>query len=497
MLVNYIKTALRTVAKFRGYSAINTLGLSIGLACCILILLFVRNELSYDTFHGKKNRIYRSFCRLDIGARKLTTPNLPMPFGPVLMQEIPQIQATVRFQRRNGVVRYRENLVREELLFCDPAIMQVFSFALLSGDRRTALRSPSSIVVTQEMAKKYFGTEDPIGKKMTIRLSDTELIFFVTAVAENVPENSSIKFDFLVPYDRIVDLSEGARQRAQSWDSFNSTTFVLLHKECNPADLEAEFQSFSKKHFSYATEILLQPLTDIHLNPELGSGGLEPVSDPKYSYILAGIALLILFIACINFMTITLGRSASRAREVCVRRVFGAQRFQLLKQFSSEAMLRSKWKELAPELPFEYYFLDQDVARQYRAEQRWGKLVSYSSVLAIVIASFGLFGLSALSVSRRTKEIGIRKVLGASLHRLVGLINQEFLLLVILGNVIAWPLAWFAMHRWLQGFAYRIQIQWWVFALAAGIALLVALLSVSTQAIRAALANPVERLRCE
>ncbi|MCI0692119.1 ABC transporter permease [candidate division KSB1 bacterium] len=788
MLKNYFKTALRNLLKYKNHSLINILGLATGIACCILILLFVRNELSYDTFHAKKNRLYRAVCTLDLGARQLTSPNFPMPFGPALSAEIPEIQSTVRFQKRTAVVRYQDNLVREELLFSDPAILQVFTFPLIAGDPATALQSPGAVVISRAVAQKYFGNEDPLGKQISLRLSEAELPFFISGVAENIPENSSIKFDFLAPYDRLVDLSEGARVRAQDWSSFNSVTFVLLHENSKPADLETKFAAFTKKYFEDPTTLFLQPLTDIHLNPELGSGGLEPVSDPKYSYILAGIALMVLLIACINFMTITLGRSSGRSREVGMRKVLGAQRLQLVKQFWSEAMLmslfalvlgialaefflpafnrlteknlslnltsdgltalgllglmlltglvagsypalllskyqpvevfkgnlklggatafgkwlvvlqfslsiflivstmimtqqkrylmtknlgfnddqviiiptikeeegekllnlfrnqlashqnvlnlsgagfsinrgthqvsasfeekqirtyefrveydylatmgiellqgrnfsrayptdpaeaaivnealvkefgweqpvgktfkfrgrdmnvigvvkdyhfeslrsqiapvvlnldpetplryllakiqshdmpatisllQSTWKSLAPDLPFEYYFLDNDVAQQYRAEQRWGNIVTYSSVFAIVIACLGLFGLSALSVTRRTKEIGIRKVLGASLGGLVGLINKEFLLLVVLGNVVAWPVAWYAMNRWLQGFAYRVEIGFGVFALAGAVALLIALLTVSTQAIKAALANPVEALRYE
>ncbi|MGH7453487.1 MAG: ABC transporter permease, partial [bacterium] len=341
MLKNYFKTALRNLLKYKNHSLINILGLATGIACCILILLFVRHELSYDTFHAKKDQIYRAFCQFKSGEHEYTTPNFPMPFGPALSAEIPEIASTVRFQNRTAVVRYQENLVREEVLFSDPAILQVFSFPLLAGDPANALQSPSAIVITRAMAQKYFGGEDPLGKQISLRLSEEELPFFVSGVAENIPENSSIKFDFLAPYDRLVDLSEGSRVRAQDWSSFNSVTFVLLYEKSAPADLETKFVAFTKKYFADPTTIFLQPLTDIHLNPELGSGGLEPVSDPKYSYILAGIALMVLVIACINFMTITLGRSSSRSREVGMRKVLGAQRLQLVKQFWSEAMLMS------------------------------------------------------------------------------------------------------------------------------------------------------------
>ncbi|MFQ6115155.1 MAG: ABC transporter permease, partial [bacterium] len=160
-------------------------------------------------------------------------------------------------------------------------------------------------------------------------------------------------------------------------------------------------------------------------------------------------------------------------------------------------LLRNTWRQVAPNLPFEYYFLDEDFERQYRAEERWSNIVGYSSIFAIFIACMGLFGLTALSVTRRTKEIGIRKVLGASVSGITALLSKDFVKLVLLANLLAWPVAWYAMNRWLQNFAYRIEISWWVFALAGGVALVIALLTVSTQAVRAALANPAEALRYE
>jgi len=160
-------------------------------------------------------------------------------------------------------------------------------------------------------------------------------------------------------------------------------------------------------------------------------------------------------------------------------------------------LLRDKWKDIAPDCPFEFYFLDEYIDNQYRAEQRWRNIVNYSSIFAVFIACFGLFALTSLAISRRTKEIGIRKVFGASLYSISSLISKEFTYLVIIANIIAWPIAYFAMNKWLQDFAYRIELSWWIFVLAGMLTLVIAMITVSFQAVKAARANPVDALRYE
>jgi putative ABC transport system permease protein len=164
---------------------------------------------------------------------------------------------------------------------------------------------------------------------------------------------------------------------------------------------------------------------------------------------------------------------------------------------SALTFLQEKWQEYRPDYPFSYYFIDERFNQRYENEEKLGKLFSLFSLLAIAVACLGLFGLAAFTAEQRTKEIGIRKVLGASVAGILSLLSKDFVKLVVVANIIAWPVAWYAMNRWLQDFAYRIDIGWWVFAFAGGLALLIALLTVSTQAIKAALANPVESLRYE
>ncbi len=789
MFKNYLKIAVRNLLKFKVYSFINIFGLSVAIACCILILLFVSNELSYDSFHDNKDRIYRAYSqRTRSNGEIRVSPFVPMPFGPTLSSEFDEVAATARFMTNTAVLRTKDHLVREEVLFTDPTFFEIFSFPLQSGSRDRSLLEGHSIVLSRGMAQKYFPNGNPIGQVISMSLNEQALDFVVSAILQNSPENSSIKYDFIAPFVRLFDLSSGSLERATSWNSHNNNVFVLLKPGVDLSTLESKLPTFAEKYFDPPREIKLQPLADVHLNSSIGGGWLEPVSDPLYSYLLGGIAAIVLLIACVNFMTISIGQSSSRIGEVGMRKVMGAKRSQLMKQFLTESVamsflallfggilaklflptfnsfteknlvmgftnnlsalmafgclalivgllagsfpslvmsrfqpieifrskiklsgsrnfgrimvvlqfslsifliittivitkqknflmtknlgynqqqvlvipsikseegqqllnlfrnelasesqvvnisgtgfsfdrgyhhvgfryqekdmdafeyrvdfnylatldlkliqgrdfskdfetdpdqaaivnesfvkkigwenpvgetltfrgrpltiigvvkdyhfqslhsaiqpailhldpnvpirfllakiqpdnipgsieiLRSKWKTLAADIPFEYYFLDNDVAQQYQAEQRWNNIVTYSSIIAIVVACLGLFGLSSLTVTRRTKEIGVRKVMGASIPGLVSLINKEFLILVLLGNLVAWPIAYFVMDHWLQTFAYQTQLGIFSFILAAVTAFMIAWLTVSYQSIKAALLNPVEALRYE
>lgn len=789
MFKNYLKIAVRSLLKFKVYSFINIFGLSVAIACCILILLFVQNELSYDSFHVNKDRIYQVYTqRLSSNGEIRNSSYVPMPFASTLSSEFDEIEAAARFYTTTAVIRSHNHLVREEVLFTDPTFFDIFSFSLKSGNRYRSLLDGYSIVLSEKISEKYFSDNNPIGQVISMSLNEQSLDFVVTGVLQNSPENSTIKYDFVAPFERLYDLSSGALERATSWNSHNNNVFVLINQDVQLSTLESRLPTFANKYFDPPREIKLQPLSDVHLNPSIDSGWLEPVSYPLYSYLLGGIAAIVLLIACVNFMTISIGQFSSRTGEIGMRKVMGAQRTQLMKQFLTESVfmsflalflggflakfflptfndftekslnldftsnmstlliltlltiiigliagsfpslvmsrfqpieifrnkiklgggknfgkvmvvlqfslsifliittiimtkqknflitknlgynqeqvvviptiksgegfnilevfknelatesrvvnisgsgfsfdrgyhrvgfrhqdkamdafeyrvdfnylslldlkllqgrdfskdfktdpdqaaivnetfvkkigwenpvgqsfnfrgrqltvigivkdyhfqslhssiqpvilhldtnvpiryllakiqpndipgsievLKSKWKMLAADTPFEFYFLDNDVARQYQAEQRWNNIITYSSIIAIVIACLGLFGLSSLTVTRRTKEIGVRKVMGASIPGLVGLINKEFLILVLLGNLVAWPIAYFVMDHWLQTFAYQSQLSIFSFLLAAFAAFVIALLTVSYQSIKAALLNPVETLRYE
>ena len=817
MLKNYLKIALRNLKKDKVHAVINVSGLGVGLACCLLMMLFVRNEWSYDRFHERADDLYRAWVLEDYGNdQEFFNTVTPIILGPTLAETFPEIEQVVRIATNNDQVRRGETMLTEPSLLVDANFFDIFDFPLLRGEPNNLFDNPNTVVLTPKVATRFFGQEDPLGKTLSMRVGAEFQDFVVTGLAEAPPPNSSIPFSMLIPFTKGDDLfSENARR---SWFNVFVETYVLLHEDVDAEALNAKIPSMVEQMLGdRAPEdgtytIGLQPMTEIHLDTSFPVG-IAPITDPAYSYIMAGIALLVLLIACINFMTLSIGRSASRALEVGVRKAIGASRQHLMRQFWGEALLTTllaltlgvvlaeafrplfntlagtdliltldggtvlflaaltvliglvagsypaavlsgfrpvevlsgklrfggdtsllrrglvvvqfalsiflmaatllmvqqldflrtrslgfdkeqvvmlrtsgttapgrgllsvledgrrtaellrnelatdpaitglatasfafgegwmsvgydaddgsyrtfmvniidedylpvlgmelvagrnfsrenpsdaargiivneafaaeygwenaigqrlpgqhfedheiigvvkdfnfeslhgevrslalvvnpravlagvsdvgmavpatpkiavrikpenipgtlatlerTWQHVAPDQPYEYSFVDEAVDSQYRQEKRLGKIVGIASILAIVIACLGLFGLAALAVARRTKEIGIRKVLGASTPGLALLLSKDFALLVSVAFVLATPVAYLVMNYWLQDFAYRIEISWGIFLMAGLTALGVALLTVSYQAVRAALSDPVKALRYE
>lgn len=804
MLRNYLMVAFRHLGKHKGYTTINILGLAVGIACCILIMLFIKSELSFDRFHSKSDRIYRAWLEEHYQGEIFTNTTTPIPLVPVLQDGLPDVELSCRTAGLRPSVKYNNNIFNDPVTMVDSTFFEIFNFALKKGDVKNPFPTSNSIVLTERLAKKYFGNQEALGKNLELRLGTDLLLFTVSAIAENVPQESSIQFDMLIPFSNAPRIwSENRRTKA--WSNVSVESFFLLKKnktkETVDAKIPAILNPLVAKNYKPGEYIVrMQPMKDLHFNKTLPEDVGRP-SDPKYVYILGTIGVLILLIACINFVTLAIGRSATRALEVGVRKVLGAERQQLLRQFwgeailltamamviglafsmvlarpfsqlanrelglsvdlftiffciclmaviallagvypafglanfkpievlkgkmnvgnnigyfrkalivgqfvasivmiigtfsigkqleylrtkdlgynkehiivvqtnksradgnklaqlfkteiiknpevigataslygmaeygwmtlgytdnknvfrqfkfnaidpdfvplmnlqlvqgrtfskdspadsnyilvnealvkeygwkdpidqrlpgkydhqvigvlkdfhmeslhspirsvvmaikpdslfsrSSDAMynasprprisvrfqggdpkehvasLKAVWKNVAGNEEFQFQFLDEALNLAYEQEDRLGKIVQYASLLSIFIACMGLFGLATLVVNRRTKEIGIRKVLGADVPGIVALLSKDFVLLIVLASLVAFPVAWWALQTWLQDFVYRIDIPIMTFLFASLLALFVALITVSIQAIRAAIANPVESLRTE
>ncbi|MDH5704772.1 MAG: ABC transporter permease, partial [Candidatus Aminicenantes bacterium] len=339
MIKNYIKTAFRNLIKHKAFSLINISGLAIGMACCLLIIIFVQDELSYDKFHAKADRIYRMTSEEN---QRGIIANYPLVFSgvpSVLQNDYSEVLNFVRFDPRLNVLigSGDKQFYEERLFYADASVFEVFTFPLIKGDPRTALKEPYSIVLTEKMAEKYFSGEDPIGQTLTI---DNEHDYKIKGILKRIPRNSHIKFDFLAS---VATLEAQDPRYGKLW-AWNCYAYLLLPGDYSYLGLERKFPDFIRRHRgekaaqSYAFS--LQPLTSIHLHSHLAYE-IEASGDIRYVYIFSAIAFFILLIACINFMNLSTARSVNRAKEVGVRKVLGADRIRLTKQFLGESLFLS------------------------------------------------------------------------------------------------------------------------------------------------------------
>jgi len=790
---NYMKVAIRNIVRFKGFSFINITGLAVGMACCILIFLWVEDEKSFDRFHEKGENLYIVATHIKYGNRTSTSSGTPPAIGPALKNEYPEIVNSARFCNGPHALyfAYEDKKFREEVEAVDPSFLRMFSFPLVLGNPETALDDPHSLVMSEEMATKYFGRDDPLGQ--TLRVNNT-YDFTVTGVVRNAPHNSILQFDYLVPIAFLEELWSFP-ELLDRWYDLSFTTFVELEDNVSPEVFSSKITDRINKEFPKSdVKPFLWSFTKIYLYG-LGTGGGRILRVRMLSMV----ALFVLVIACVNFMNLTTARSGVRVKEIGMRKVTGAQRIDIVKQFFGESVLLSflslclgmtlvllllpafsaltgkslslnlsgnpllilgllgiavitgllagsypalmmsafqpvkimrgsvgtgskkstlrkvlvvfqfvvtitliirtvvvydqldymrnkdlgfnkdhlvympvsgslkeqygaakqellkvpgvssvsltsrtpllfgssgsnwEWEgksedmnphiryfccdydftetfevEMAsgqffseeitkggsiqsgqvvinqqfaevigkenpvgmrlskggwqakiigvvkdfnywplyhrsgpliifhksyndephryrfifarvrsenisqtiagiksvyetfnPEFPFIYRFLDEDYANLYDSEERTASVVKYFSLLAILVSCLGLFGLASFLAEQRTKEIGIRKVLGSSVQGIIVLLSKEFIKWVVLANIIAWPIAWVMSKAWLQNFAYRTSIEAWIFLFAGARAVGIAVLTVSFQSVKAATSNPVDCLRYE
>ena len=351
MFRNYLLTTLRSIARHRIFTLINVAGLAIGMAGCILIMLYVTDELSYDRYHEKAEQIYRAGIDGKIGKREMKTYTSAAPLARTMIEEFPEVKNGVRlYTGSNKLITHGDrNFIEDGVYYADSTVFDIFSFELLRGNPKTALANPNSIVFTQSMAEKYFGEEDPMNKTVTF---DNDGEFKVTGVMEDVPHNTHFHFDFL------ASLNSLAHSQSQTWLSDRYGTYLLLQEGITDKDIEPKMGDFLKKHMGPQIKeglgismeqwlssgnrygYYLEPLTGIYLDSE-ATMQMEPVGDKRYVIIFSLVALFILIIACVNFMNLTTAKSSNRAKEVGMRKVAGARRKQLIFQFLSESVVLS------------------------------------------------------------------------------------------------------------------------------------------------------------
>ncbi|MBD3413088.1 MAG: FtsX-like permease family protein [Candidatus Aminicenantes bacterium] len=413
MIKNHFKVAWRNLLRFKGHSLINITGLAVSLMFCILALIFVRHERSFDRFHENADRIHLLYHQTGTSARKASGSTPPV-LAPTIAESIPGIDRIARvygWDIKDGTpVRSQERILMMRGFHVDPNFLSIFSFPHVSGERETALSDPSSMVITCSMAENLFSDQDPIGREVSVQLRNGEKSFYVKSIVR-LPKSSSMRFDFLIHH-------QNRGQWSRKWGANNVYTYALLEEGITRKDMESRLLAFFKDYFkdrsisgrnhfgSSQRPVKLMPLPDMYLNTEIREW-LTIQSDPASSSILTGIAL------------------------------------------------------------------------------------------AVLIACMGAFGLISLALTRRTKEIGIRKVLGASEGSILTLMSKDFLALIGAAVMLACPVTYFLLHEWLQNFAYRIKLDFWPFLIGIMITTFVIISSILFKIMTTARTDPVDALRYE
>ncbi|MCU0645307.1 MAG: ABC transporter permease, partial [bacterium] len=443
------KIALRNINRYKGYSLLNVIGLAIGMAVCILILLWVQDELSWDRFHKNSDHIFRIIAEDRSGGNVIRSVGSPSLIGPTLIEEYPEVEKFTRVQSgwSNWYLHLGDKIFTTEKLACaDPAFFEIFQFPFIKGDPKTALQDRYSIVLTERLAKKIFGDDDPMGK--IVQMSDTDLK--VTGVMKDIPHNSHLQFDYIFP---VVNMTEWRESKLDSWKYGQFATYILTKKNIDLKDLRQKMAGLVAKNIPDSKVALdLQLLKSVHLrSTQLNSWNIvyPNPGNITYIYIFSIVAILILALACINFTNLSTARSSIRAKEIGIRKVTGAQRRDIIIQFLAETIVLSFLALLAAVILVEILLPTfNSLASKQLSLNLSNNLTSFFSLLGIVIltgiisGSYPALYLSSFQPSGVFRAIAqFSSGKGGALRKV--LVVSQFsitITLIILTSVIYWQL---------------------------------------------------------
>ncbi len=445
MFDQYLKVALRHISKYKGLSFIKIFGLSLGIASCLFIYLFVAHELAFDNFHENGDELFRLIqIQFDKTTGKETGREqfIPPPVGPELIQSVPEVVRQTRFVSGQGVVRHKDKIFNETLTLVDPSFLEMFTFSLIQGDPRSALAEEHHLVLTRSHAVKYFGEENPLGKTLTITFGRTSKDYVVTGLVRDVPPNSTLRFDMLIHIGNLP-VQTNNPEILNDWMRWFCPLFVQLRPDATPGGIAPKLDGFCRRHYGATVDrdiqdsrdpftLGLQKIRDIHLDARIaGTPGLST------SYLLSAIALAILLIACVNFTNLSVGMSSTRSVEVRMRKALGAKRRQLLWQFGIDALVTSFFAILAALLLTELLIPKFNVLSgkelslvTFFKGAHWLALLGIAAFTGLLAGSYPAAVMSAIrpvDIMKGKMRIGGRTALTK------GLLVFQFALSVILG----------------------------------------------------------------
>ncbi|MEZ4883934.1 MAG: ABC transporter permease [Chitinophagales bacterium] len=473
MLQNYFKTAFRNLMRNKIFALINILGLAMGMTCCFLIVLFVKDELSYDQFQEKFERIYRVKYQPKFAGDGMELARTPPPLSPLLTDYFPEIEQTTRFYLRSASIEVPssnggENKQYEEdrVFFADSTLTDIFTFHFLKGNPKTALNAPFSIVIAASIAEKYFGESNPMGK--TILMSG-QYAFKVTGVFEDYPNNSHVHFELVAPFENMFDIENEAIRAnmkdnlSKNWVISHLYTYVLLKDNQSPESVDAKMPQLLQIHGNEKVRdkqaFVLQPLKEIQLQSGIGLE-IEPVGSMRNIYLFSIIALLTLLIACINFVNLSTAASLKRATEVGIRKVVGANKGNLIGQFLSESLLLSFFAFIVSLLLLEFTLpiLNDLTAKslQFNPLQHWQEILIFIGIflgVGILAGSYPAFFVTRFQAASILKGTGYQSIPKGVALRKVLITTQFFVTIALIAATLVVYQQWQFMRNQPMGFA--------------------------------------------